>query len=108
MRPFFPGARLMRGRLAFALINFGSALATVTVGRLTDKAKNPYPDLQGGFVLGFLSLVTFGRFATSPFLVIASMSVLCGFFIAGTVSGLVALVTLSYSNDLTGSALGWA
>ena len=36
------------------------------------------------------------------------MSVLCGLFIAGTVSGLVALVALSYPNDLTGSAVGWA
>ena len=61
-----------------------------------DKAKNPYRILQGGFILGFLSLVAFGFFATSPFLVIASMSVLCGLFINGTVSGLVALVTLSY------------
>jgi MFS transporter, AAHS family, 4-hydroxybenzoate transporter len=102
------GASIQHYSMAFALINFGSALATVAVGRLMDKAANPYRILQGGFVLGFLSLVTFGRFATSPFLVIASTSVLCGFFIAGTVSGLVALVTLSYPNDLTGSALGWA
>ena len=102
------GASTEQYSLAFALINFGSAVATVTVGRLMDKARHPHRILQGGFVLGFLSLVTFGRFATSPFLVIATMSVLCGFFIAGTVSGLVALVTLSYPNDLTGSAVGWA
>ena len=36
------------------------------------------------------------------------MSVLCGLFIAGTVSGLVALVTLSYPSDVTGTAVGWA
>jgi AAHS family 4-hydroxybenzoate transporter-like MFS transporter len=102
------GASIEHYSLAFALINFGSAVATVTVGRLMDKTQNPYRILQGGFILGFLSLVTFGRFASSPFVVIASMSVLCGFFIAGTVSGLVALVTLSYPSDLTGSAVGWA
>jgi AAHS family 4-hydroxybenzoate transporter-like MFS transporter len=53
-------------------------------------------------------MVAFGLFATSPFLVIASLSVLCGLFINGTVSGLVALVTLSYPVDITGSAVGWA
>ena len=102
------GASIEQYSLAFALINFGSAIATVTVGRLMDKAKNPYRILQGGFILGFLSLVAFGFFAASPFLVIASMSVLCGLFINGTVSGLVALVTLSYPVDITGSAVGWA
>jgi AAHS family 4-hydroxybenzoate transporter-like MFS transporter len=64
--------------------------------------------LQGGFVLGFLSLVAFGLFASSPFIVIAAVSVICGIFINGTVSGLVALVTLSYPSDITGSAVGWA
>ncbi|MGD0663820.1 MAG: MFS transporter [Syntrophorhabdales bacterium] len=102
------GASIQQYSLAFALINFGSAVATVMVGRLMDKAKNPYRILRVGFVLGFLSLLAFGRFASSPFLVIASMSVLCGLFVAGTVSGLVALVALSYPNDLTGSAVGWA
>ena len=102
------GASVQQYSMAFALINFGSAIATVTVGRLMDKAKNPYRILQGGFILGFLSMVAFGLFATSPFLVIASLSVLCGLFINGTVSGLVALVTLSYPVDITGSAVGWA
>ena len=102
------GASVQQYSLAFALINFGSAVATVTVGRLMDKVRNPYRILQGGFILGFLSLVAFGCFADRSFLVIASISVLCGLFIAGTVSGLVALVTFSYPNDITGSAVGWA
>jgi AAHS family 4-hydroxybenzoate transporter-like MFS transporter len=34
--------------------------------------------------------------------------VICGFFINGTVSGLVALVALSYPEEITGSAVGWA
>jgi MFS transporter, AAHS family, 4-hydroxybenzoate transporter len=102
------GASVQQYSMAFALINFGSAIATVTVGRLMDKAKNPYRILQGGFILGFLSLVAFGLFATSPFIVIAAICVICGLFINGTVSGLVALVTLSYPTDITGSAVGWA
>ncbi len=102
------GASIQQYSLAFALINFGSAVATVSVGWLMDKARNPYRVLQGGFILGFLSLVAFGLFASSPFFVIATMSVLCGLFILGTVSGLVALVTISYPNDVTGTAVGWA
>jgi len=102
------GASVQQYSLGFALINLGAVIATVTVGRLTDKAKNPYLILQGGFILAFLSLLAFGYFASSPFLVIASASVANGLFLNGTVSGLVALVTLSYPNDLTGSAVGWA
>ena len=102
------GASVQQYSLAFALINFGSAIATVTVGRLMDKAKNPYRILQGGFILGFLSLVAFGHFATSPFLVIASI--------------VRALRILHQRHrlrsrgprdpflpgDMTGSAVGWA
>ena len=102
------GASVQQYALAFALINLGSGIATVSIGWLMDKARNPYRILQGGFVVGFLSLVAFGFFATSPFLVIASLSVLCGLFVNGTTSGLVALVTLSYPQDVTGTAVGWA
>jgi AAHS family 4-hydroxybenzoate transporter-like MFS transporter len=102
------GASVQQYALAFALINLGSGIAPVSIGWLMDEARNPYRILQGGFVVGFLSLVAFGFFATSPFLVIASLSVLCGLFVNGTTSGLVALVTLSYPQDVTGTAVGWA
>ncbi len=102
------GASVQQYALAFALVNFGSAIATVTVGWAMDKARNPFRILQGGFVLGFLSLVAFGLFAGSPFITIASVSVICGLFINGTTSGLVALVVLSYPQDITGTAIGWA
>ena len=102
------GSSVQQYSMAFALINFGSAVATVAIGRLMDRTKDPYRILRGGFVLGFASLVAFGLFAGSPFIVIAAISVICGFFINGTVSGLVALVTLSYPEEITGSAVGWA
>jgi AAHS family 4-hydroxybenzoate transporter-like MFS transporter len=102
------GATIRQYSLAFALINFGSAAATFVVGRVMDKARSPYRVLQGGFVLGAMSLAFFGLVARSPFAVIASASIICGLFINGTVSGLVALVTLSYPTDITGSAVGWA
>ncbi|HUJ68676.1 MAG TPA: MFS transporter [Syntrophorhabdales bacterium] len=103
------GASVQQYSISFGLINFGSAIATVTVGWLMDKFRNhPHLILQIGFIIGFLSLAAFGYFSTSPFIVIASLSVMNGLFICGTVSGLVALVTLSYPNDITGSAVGWA
>ena len=103
------GASVQQYSISFGLINFGSAIATVTVGWLMDKFRNhPHLILQVGFLIGFLSLAAFGYFSTSPFIVIASLSVMNGLFICGTVSGLVALVTLSYPNDITGSAVGWA
>ena len=103
------GATVQQYSASFGLINFGSAIATVTVGWLMDKfRKHSYLILQIGFAIGFLSLGAFGYFSTSPFIVIASLSVLCGLFINGTSSGLVALVTLSYPKDITGSAVGWA
>jgi AAHS family 4-hydroxybenzoate transporter-like MFS transporter len=102
------GASIQQYSLVFALVNFPSIIATPIVGRLMDKFKNPYRILQGGYVLGFLSLVGFGYFAGSPFIFTAAFSVFCGLFIYGTVGGLVALVTLSYPTDITGSAVGWA
>ena len=102
------GATVQQYSLAFALINFGSAVATVSIGWLMDKAKKPARILEGSFILGFLSLIAFGYFSTSPFFIIAAICVINGIFINGTVSGLVALVTLSYPSGVTGTAVGWA
>ena len=102
------GATVTQYALAFAFINLGSAVTTVCIGWLMDKAKNPTRILQGGFIIGFFTLVAFGYFAASPFYIIAAISILNGIFINGTVSGLVALVTISYPSDVTGTAVGWA
>jgi AAHS family 4-hydroxybenzoate transporter-like MFS transporter len=102
------GATVQQYALAFAFINLGSAITTVCIGWLMDKAKNPTRILQGGFIIGFFTLVAFGYFASSPFYIIAGISILNGIFINGTVSGLVALVTISYPSDVTGTAVGWA
>jgi MFS transporter, AAHS family, 4-hydroxybenzoate transporter len=102
------GASIGKYSLAFACINVGSALGTITVGRLMDRVSNRHRVLQGGCILAFLSLLAFGLFSGSPFVVVAALSVTCGLFINGTVSGLVTLVALSYPTDITGSAVGWA
>lgn len=101
------GATVQQYSLAFAGINLGSAVATVTIGRLMDKS-NPFTILKVAFVIAFVSVVVFGLFAGSPFFVIAIVSVVTGFFVIGGNSGLMGLATVSYPPDIRGTGLGWA
>lgn len=101
------GATVQQYSLAFAGINLGSAVATVTIGRLMDKS-NPFNILKIAFVIAFVSVVVFGLFAGSPFIVIAILSVATGFFVIGGNSGLMGLATVSYPPDIRGTGLGWA
>lgn len=101
------GATPQQYSLAFACISVGSAIATITIGRLMDSS-NPFRILKIAHVLGFLSLVIFGFFAGSQLLVVAAVSVITGFFIFGSNSGIVALATVSYPLDIRGSGVGWA
>lgn len=101
------GASPQQYSLAFACISIGSAIATITIGRLMD-ASSPFRTLQISHVLAFISLVVFGFFAGSQFLVVAAVSTIVGFFIFGSNSGIVALATVSYPLDIRGSGVGWA
>jgi AAHS family 4-hydroxybenzoate transporter-like MFS transporter len=101
------GASVQQYSLAFACINLGSALATITIGRLMDKV-NPFKTLTFAFILAFISFVVFGQTAGSSFPVIVVVSVVTGFFIFGSNSGIMALATVSYPLDIRGSGLGWA
>jgi len=101
------GASPKEYSLAFACINIGSAIATITIGRLMDAA-NPFGPLKIAHVLAFFSLLVFGFFAGSPFVIVAAVCVITGFFIFGCNSGIVALATVSYPPDIRGSGVGWA
>jgi MFS transporter, AAHS family, 4-hydroxybenzoate transporter len=101
------GASPREYSLAFACINIGSAIATITIGRLMDAA-NPFGPLKIAHILAFVSLVVFGFFAGSQFVVVAAVCVITGFFIFGCNSGIVALATVSYPPDIRGSGVGWA
>lgn len=101
------GASMQQYSLAFACINLGSAIATITIGRLMD-GSNPFRTLKIAHVLAFFSLVGFGFFAGSQFVVVAAVCVICGLFIFGSNSGIVALATVSYPLDIRGSGVGWA
>lgn len=102
------GASVTQYALAFALINLGAGIATVAAGRLMDKSSNPFRVIQIGFVLGFVSLTCFGIFASSPFLVIAALSIICGMFINGSATSLVAVASVFYPIDARSTGIGWA
>jgi MFS transporter, AAHS family, 4-hydroxybenzoate transporter len=101
------GASPQEFSLAFACVNLGSAIATVSIGILMDKF-NPLYTLIIGFSLSFISVMVFGYYAASPFVVVAIVSVIMGFFVIGSNAGLMALAALTYPTDIRGTGLGWA
>jgi AAHS family 4-hydroxybenzoate transporter-like MFS transporter len=101
------GATVQQFSIAFACINLGSVFATLLIGRLMDKT-NPFNLLKVAFILAFVFVVAFGFFSTSPFTVVAVVSVITGFFVFSCNSGLMALATISYPADIRGSGIGWA
>lgn len=101
------GATVQQYSLAFACINIGSAVATITIGRLMDKF-NPFRMLKAAFVLTFVMFAVFGLLADNPFIVIAIVSTVTGFFAFGGNSGVMALGTISYPLDIRTTGLGSA
>ncbi len=101
------GASVVQYSLAFAAYNFGSIVAFILVGRLLDLSDS-FIILPIGFVLGFASLVGFGWVAGSSLLIVACLSVACGFFINGSQTGTLGLATVSYPTSVRGAAVGSA
>jgi AAHS family 4-hydroxybenzoate transporter-like MFS transporter len=93
--------------LAFACVNMGAVMATVLIGILMDKF-SPFKILKIGFFFAFASVFIFGYFASCTFVVVAIVSVIMGFFVIGSNSGLMGLATISYPADIRGTGLGWA
>ncbi len=101
------GASIYQYSLAFACLHFGSFVATITFGRVMDKF-NPFRVLMVGYITGALALAAFGLTAGGPFLVIVALSIVCGAFINGSNSGLLAVATNFYPVDIRASGIGWA
>jgi len=101
------GANIQQYSMAFFFINFGSALAIITIGRLMDKL-NRFWVVIGAQVLAYLSFVVFGSSAGASFIIVAAVCVVCGFFIFGANAGVVALGAVSYPVDIRATGLGWA
>ena len=59
------GASVKQFSIVFALLNLGSAVATIAMGRLMDKG-SPYNLLKGTYFLAFVSIVVFGRYLRVP------------------------------------------
>ncbi|HYA41928.1 MAG TPA: MFS transporter [Syntrophobacteraceae bacterium] len=101
------GANVQQYSMAFFFINFGSALAVITIGRLMDKL-NLFWVVIGAQALAYLSFVVFGSSAGTSFAIVSVVCVVCGFFIFGANAGVVALGTVSYPVDIRATGLGWA
>jgi AAHS family 4-hydroxybenzoate transporter-like MFS transporter len=101
------GATVQQYSMAFFFINLGSALATISIGRLMDKL-SLFWVVIGAQVLAYVRFVVFGASAGSCLLIVAVVCVVCGFFIFGSNSGVVALGTVSYPVDIRTTGLGWA
>jgi AAHS family 4-hydroxybenzoate transporter-like MFS transporter len=101
------GASTQESSLAFAFVNMGAVIATVSIGILMDKF-GPYKILKIGFLLAFISVFIFGYFASDTFIVVAVVSAIMGFFVIGSNSGLMGLAAISYPADIRGTGLGWA
>lgn len=101
------GASTREASLAFACVNMGAVIATVSIGILMDKF-SPFKVLKIGFFLAFASVLIFGYFASGSFMVVAFVSAVMGFFVIGSNSGLMGLAAISYPADIRGTGLGWA
>lgn len=101
------GASPQEFSLAFACINFGAVLATLSIGMLMDRF-NPVHVLKAGFALACACIIMFGHFAASSFAIVAVVSAVMGFFVIGSNAGLMALTSLAYPTEIRGTGLGWA
>ena len=101
------GATVQQYSIAFACLSIGSALATITIGRLMDRF-NKMNVLKTVFVIAFFSLIAFGWFSTGTFLVVAAFSIITGLFVNGGNSGLMGLAAVQYPSDIRATGVGWA
>lgn len=101
------GASSQEFNIAFTCISIGPVIATVLIGILTDKF-NPFKILEIGFSLAIVSILVFGYFAASSFIVVAVLSIIMGFFVFGGNSGLMGLAVISYPADIRDTGFGRA
>jgi AAHS family 4-hydroxybenzoate transporter-like MFS transporter len=101
------GATLQQASISYTLWNAGAVLATLTVGRIMDKL-NYHRALAVIFVIAAIMVATFGVFASNPFPLVATLSILSGIFVSGGNAGMIALAALSYPPAIRATGIGWA
>jgi AAHS family 4-hydroxybenzoate transporter-like MFS transporter len=99
------GFSLSAAALIVGLNNFGSVCASVLSGWLVHRF-GAYRILIPGFIIGGLCLAWFGQ-ATSSVLTLGLASLLAGFFVGGTGTGLIAVAAGMYPTSIRSTGIGW-
>ncbi len=100
------GFSLSAAALIVGLNNFGSVCASAMSGWLVHRF-GAYRMLIPGFIIGGLCLAWFGQ-ATSSVFALSIASLLAGFFVGGTGTGLIALAAGMYPTSVRSTGIGWA
>ncbi len=100
------GFSLSSAALIIGLNNFGSACASALSGWAVHRF-GAYRVLIPGFILGGLCLAWFGQ-ATSSVVTLGLASLLAGFFVGGTGTGLIAVAAGMYPTAIRSTGIGWA
>jgi AAHS family 4-hydroxybenzoate transporter-like MFS transporter len=101
------GASIQQYSFAFALLNFGNVVATIIIGKFMDKF-NSFLIMACTFILAAISLSAFGFMLHSAFAIVVTLSVLTGFFVAASNSGMMAFAATSYPVSIRATGIGWA
>jgi MFS transporter, AAHS family, 4-hydroxybenzoate transporter len=100
------GFSLSAAALIVGLNNFGSVCASAMSGWLVHRF-GAYRMLIPGFIVGGFCLAWFGQ-ATSSVFALSIASLLAGFFVGGTGTGLIALAAGMYPTSVRSTGIGWA
>jgi MFS transporter, AAHS family, 4-hydroxybenzoate transporter len=100
------GFSLSAAALIVGFNNVGSICASALSGLLVNRF-GAFRILVPGFVLGGLSLAWFGQ-ATSSVTTLSVASLLAGFFVGGTGTGLIAVAAGMYPTAIRSTGIGWA
>jgi MFS transporter, AAHS family, 4-hydroxybenzoate transporter len=100
------GFSLSSAALIVGLNNFGSACASAMSGWFVHRF-GAYRVLLPAAIIGGLCLAWFGQ-ATSSVLSLGIASLLAGFFVGGTGTGLIALAAGMYPTAIRSTGIGWA
>jgi len=100
------GFSLSSAALIVGLNNFGSVCASALSGWAVHRFGS-FKILIPGFIIGGLCLAWFGQ-ATSSVVMLGIASLLAGFFVGGTGTGLIAVAAGMYPTAVRSTGIGWA
>jgi MFS transporter, AAHS family, 4-hydroxybenzoate transporter len=100
------GFSLSAAALIVGLNNFGSVCASAMSGWAVHRF-GAYRILIPAFVVGGLCLAWFGQ-ATASVATLSIASLLAGFFVGGTGTGLIAVAAGMYPTSIRSTGIGWA